>query len=156
MIKLCLFSPVKGLVVFKGQPIIGAIIERSCQWNWRKYKTETDQTITDKKGEFIMPGIYSWMGIVQLVPHEPVIHQSILIKHGGVTYNAWHHMKGGYGEYAELSIASLRGTLPDLNGKAIDLYCELTVEPTNHGGVSGYGGLAELRHAADPVTTLPV
>ena len=145
MFKVCLFSPVKGKVVLKGLPVVGAVIERTCEWNWKKYEPQTDQTVTDEKGEFSLPGIYSWLGVVQLVPHEPVIHQQILIKHGGVSYNAWAHDKHDYGEFAELEIANLRGTLPSLNGKPINLYCDLSVEPTNHGGVWGYGGLAEVR-----------
>ncbi|MBK9990855.1 MAG: hypothetical protein IPP19_09020 [Verrucomicrobia bacterium] len=145
MLKLCLFSPVKGIVVHKGQPVVGAVIERTCEWNWEKYAPRTDQTVTDNNGEFSLPGIYSWMGQVQLVPHEPVIHQHLVIKHEGMDYNAWYLVKHEYGEFAELSMASLRGELPDLLGKPIDLYCELTVESKNHGGVWGYGGLSELR-----------
>ena len=145
MLKVCLFSPVKGIVVYKGQPVVGAVIERTCEWNWKKYEPQTDQTETGEKGEFSLPGMYSWMGLVQLVPHEPVIHQHVVIKYEGKEYNAWYLVKHEYGEFAELSIAAMRGVLPDLNGKPIDLYCELTVESTNHGGVWGYGGLAELR-----------
>lgn len=145
MLKLCLFSPVKGIVVKNGQPVVGAVIERTCKWNWKGYKNEGDQTITDEKGEFSLPGIYSWLSVVQLVPHEPVIHQQILIKHEGETYNAWAHCKHEYGEFAELDIAEAVGALHGLHGQPIRLYCELTVEPKNHGGGWGYGGIAELQ-----------
>jgi len=141
MLKLCLFSPVRGIVVLNGQPVAGAVIERTCDWRVK----ETDQTVTDERGEFSLPGIYSWLGIVQLMPHEPVIHQQILIKHERAIYNAWSLTKHEYGEFAELNIAASRGVLPNLNDKPIYLYCELTIEPKNHGGVWGYGGLAELR-----------
>ena len=144
MFKVCLFSPVQGKVVLNGQPVVGAVIERTCKWNWKNEK-ERDQTVTDEKGEFSLLGIYSWMCIVQLVPHEPVIHQHIVIQHKGTTYNAWYHVKHEYGEFAELDNAKASGTLPDLNGKPLNLLCELTIEPKNHGGVWGYGGLAELR-----------
>ncbi len=51
MFKVCLFSPVKGKVVFKGQPVVGAVIERRCTWNWKKTE-QADQTTTDVNGEF--------------------------------------------------------------------------------------------------------
>ncbi len=141
MFKVCLFSPVKGKVVLKGQPVEGAVIERTCKWNWKNEK-KSDQTVTDKNGEFALPGIYSWMGIVQLVPHEPVIDQQIVIKHGGATYNAWAHFKHEYGEFAELDIAKALGEGRGLDGKPINLYCDLDAEMKPRGG---YGGIAELR-----------
>ncbi|MFT3869523.1 MAG: hypothetical protein QM715_13800 [Nibricoccus sp.] len=144
MFKVCLFSPVKGKVVFKGQPVAGAVIERHCKWNWKKTE-QTDQTTTDVNGEFSMPGIYSWMGVVQLVPHEPVIHQQLEIKHEGRTYNAWTHFKHEYGEFAELDICKALGDGPSLDGKPIDLLCDLGVESKNHFGGSGWGGIGELR-----------
>jgi hypothetical protein len=138
MFKVCLFSPVKGKVVLKGQPIAGAVIERSCKWNWKKTE-QTDQTTTDANGEFSMPGIYSWMGVVQLVPHEPVIHQKIEIKHDGKTYGAWYSYKGDYDEFGELDGV--------LGGKSIDLLCELEQKSKNHSYDTGgeYGGIGELR-----------
>ncbi|MBK9991033.1 MAG: hypothetical protein IPP19_09935 [Verrucomicrobia bacterium] len=139
MLKLCLFSPVKGIVVHKGQPVVGAVIERTCKWNWKKYEPQTDQTVTDNNGEFSLPAINSWMGMVQLVPHEPVIHQSILIKHNEKTYGAWHSFKSEYDEFGELN--------GRLAGRPINLFCDLDVELKNHGFEDGgeYGGIAELR-----------
>ena len=142
MLKLCLFSPVKGIVVHKGQPVVGAVIERTCEWNWEKYAPRTDQTITDEKGEFSLPGIYSWRGQVQLVPHEPVIHQHIVIKHEGVDYNAWYLVKHEYGKFAELDMAKIFGDGPSLEGKPINLFCDLEAESKNRGG---YGGISILR-----------
>lgn len=142
MLKVCLFSPVKGIVVYKGQPVVGAAIERTCEWNWKKYVPQTDQTVTDEKGEFSLPGVYSFMGIVQLVPHEPVIHQHIVINHSGATYNAWFHSKHEYGEFAELDMAKALGEGPGLEGKPINLYCDLEAENKPRGG---YGGISVLR-----------
>jgi len=144
MLKLCLFSPVKGIVVHKGQPVVGAVIERTCEWNWEKYAPRTDQTITDEKGEFSLPGIYSWRGQVQLVPHQPVIHQSVTIRHDEKTYGAWHYTKMEYGEYKELEMEESLGKGPGLGGKPINLFCDLDVELKNHGGD---GGIAELRRS---------
>ena len=142
MLKVCLFSPVKGIVVYKGQPVVGAVIERTCEWNWKKYEPQTDQTETDEKGEFSLPGMYSWMGLVQLVPHEPVIHQHVVIKYEGKEYNAWYLVKHEYGEFAELDMAKVFGDGPSLEGKPINLYCDLEAEAKNRGG---YGGLSVLR-----------
>jgi len=85
MLKVCLFSPVKGIVVYKGQPVVGAVIERSYHWNWKDQKGG-DQTVTDQNGEFSLPAIYAYLGHMKFVPHQPVIEQSILIQHEGATY----------------------------------------------------------------------
>jgi hypothetical protein len=144
MLKLCLFSPVKGVVVHQGQPVVGAVIERACEWEWKNVEPNNDQTVTDEKGEFSLPGIYSWMGLVQLIPHQPVIHQHIIIKYDGKDYDAWHYTKMEYGEYKELEMEESLGDSPGLGGKPIDLFCDLSAELKNRGG---YGGIGELRRS---------
>ncbi|MFT3784266.1 MAG: hypothetical protein QM790_19840 [Nibricoccus sp.] len=142
MLKLCLFSPVKGTVVHKGRPVVGAVIERTCKWNWKNYEPTTDQTKTDKNGEFSLPGIYSWMIHAQLVPHQPVIHQKITVKCDGNEFSAWAYMKMEYGLYKELEMERWAGESPGLGGKPINLFCELDAELQHR---AGYGGIAELR-----------
>ena len=138
--KVCLFSPVKGKVVLKGQPVVGAVIERSYDWAWGN-KQGSDETVTDQNGEFTLPAIYGTMFLGQIGPHEPYIFQTILIKHDGKTYQAWCTDKRDYGEFSELSMAKIYGESPGLNGKPIDLYCPLENELRPRGG---YGGIAEL------------
>lgn len=137
MFKVCLFSPVKGKVVSKGQPVSGAVIERSYDWAWGN-KKGTDQTTTDQNGEFSFPAIHGTMILGQVAPHEPYIDQLITIKHEGRTYQAWATDKRNYEEFGEL--AGLLGQKP------IELFCDLNVDPKNHDfRLKGqYGGLAEL------------
>jgi hypothetical protein len=144
MLKICLFSPVKGVVVHKGKPVVGAILERSWKWHLKNSGSScVDQAATDDSGHFSFPAVYSWLGVVQLIPHQPVIEQLITIKHEGTEYKAWGHTKMDYDEFGELSIAHDLGQSPGLNGKPIDLYCDLDAEKKNRGG---YGGIAELRN----------
>jgi len=144
MFKVCLFSPVKGKVVLKGQPVVGAVIERSYDWAWKNQKGR-DETTTDQNGEFTFPAIYGTMVLGSVLPHDPVIDQTILINHVGKSYQAWRSAKRNYDEYGELSISKSLGKGPGLNGKPINLDCNLDAEVTNHGGVGGYGGIAQLR-----------
>jgi uncharacterized GH25 family protein len=60
MLRLCLFSPVKGVVLHNGQPVAGAVIERSYDWAWKNQK-DRDETTTDQNGEFCLPAIYRTM-----------------------------------------------------------------------------------------------
>jgi hypothetical protein len=140
MFKVCLFSPVKGKVVQNGQPVVGAVIERSYDWAWGN-KKGGDQTVTDQNGEFSLPAIYGTMILGQVTPHEPSIMQRLSVKHCEKSYNAWASRKGNYDEFGELRASSIVGGLNDL---PIDLLCNLDVPAKNHGGVCGYGGIAEL------------
>lgn len=133
MFKVCLFSPVKGKVIYKGQPVAGAVIERRYDWAWGN-KQGTDQTTTDQNGEFSLPAIHGTMILGQVAPHEPSINQEIFIKADGKSYGAWFSFKRNYEDFGEL-----RGTL---NGRPIDLLCDLEKPVTNHGE---YGGIAERR-----------
>jgi hypothetical protein len=135
MFEVCLFSPVKGKVVLKGQPVVGAVIERSYDWAWKNQKGR-DETKTDQNGEFSFPAIYGTMILGSVLPHEPSINQEILIKVDGKSYGAWYAFKREYAEYGELGGA--------LNGQPIDLLCDLEKKVTNHGE---YGGIGELRTA---------
>jgi hypothetical protein len=133
MFKVCLFSPVKGKVVLKGQPVVGAVIERSYDWAWKKQKGR-DETTTDQNGEFSLPAIYGTMVLGSVLPHEPVIDQTINIQYQGKTYEAWYFHKGEYSEHGELS------------GRPLNLLCDLGVEPTKRGqGMVKYFGIAELK-----------
>ncbi len=145
MFKVCLFSPVKGKVVLNGQPVVGAVTERSYDWAWGNRQGH-DETVTDQNGEFSLPAIYGTMVLGQIAPHEPYIFQTILIKHDGKTYQAWCTDKRNYEEFGELGCM--------LKGKPITLSCDIDAELKNHDfrAYCQYGGIAELvsSHGANP------
>lgn len=128
MAKMVMFSAVSGQVLQDGKPVAGAVVEREFRWSW-KSETGTDSTQTDAQGAFKLPVIErsSFMG--SLMPHEPFVRQTILIKHGGKTHKAWMFDKGNY---------KLDGEI----GKPIVMTCHLEKEPTHHGDVFG---ICELR-----------
>jgi hypothetical protein len=136
MFKVCLFSPVKGKVVNKGQLVVGAVIERSYDWAWKDQKGH-DQTETDQNGEFSLPAIYGTMILGSVLPHEPVIEQDIIINHEGTAYKAWHCYKREYDEFGEL-----RGVLKQC---PITLYCDLQSTFRRFEIGSGYSGIGELK-----------
>lgn len=120
----CLFSAVKGVVLDNGTPVQGARIERSYKWMW-KDQTGADGTVTDAAGAFSLPSIWGGSFFGSLLPHEPLVRQTILIKHAGKSYKAWMFNKGEYAENGELK------------GRPISLVCRLDAEPTHHGEVFG-------------------
>ncbi|HWU76938.1 MAG TPA: DUF6795 domain-containing protein [Rhodanobacter sp.] len=122
--KMCLFSAVKGVVLNHGEPVQGARIERSYKWAW-KDRSGGDQTVTDDKGEFALPAIWGHSLLGSLLPHEPVVDETMLIQHGGQTYKAWMFTRGNYTENGEL------------NGRPIVLVCRLEAEVTHHDQVYG-------------------
>lgn len=122
--KKCLFSAVKGVVLDHGRPVEGAVIERSYEWSW-KDQSGDDSTTTDARGVFSLPVIWGHSLSASLLPHEPLISQTILIRYDGKSYDAWLFSKGGYQENDEL------------DGRAISLTCRLEAQPSRHEGVFG-------------------
>ncbi|MGH7470489.1 MAG: DUF6795 domain-containing protein [Longimicrobiales bacterium] len=121
--KKCLFSEVQGVVLSNNQPVAGAVVEREFRWTW-KGEVGKDQTTTGPKGEFKLPAIYR-SSIGSFLPHEPMVRQTILIRHGGQTYKAWMLDKSNYDENGELQ------------GKPIMISCRLETEPKHTGEVYG-------------------
>lgn len=122
--KMCLFSAVRGVVLDHGQPVKGASIERSYKWMWND-QTGNDETTTDAQGAFSLPVIWGQSLFGSLMPHEPNVRQTILIKYAGKSYEAWLFNKGEYAENGELK------------GRPISLTCRLEAEPARHGEVYG-------------------
>lgn len=122
--KMCLFSAVKGVVLDHGKPVAGARIERSYNWGWNGRKGG-DETATDAQGAFALAALWDSSLLGSLLPHEPVVEQTILIHHGGSTYKAWMFDKHNYSENGEL------------HGKPISLICRLEAEVAHHGDVYG-------------------
>jgi hypothetical protein len=122
--KMCLFSEVKGKVLINGQPVQGAVVEREFRWAW-KGEVGKDSVTTGRDGDFTLPAIYRSSLFGSMLPHEPMVRQTILIKNGAQTYKAWLFDKGNYDENGEL------------NGKPIVLSCSLQNEPKQTGEVFG-------------------
>jgi hypothetical protein len=122
--KRVFFSEVRGVVVKKGKPIEGAEVERSFHAAMRDEKG-VDHTKTDASGRFLFSKITRSSSFLGMLPHEPVIGQNILIKVGGKEYMAWQFVKHDYDDNGEL------------DGKPIDIICDIASEPAKHGGIYG-------------------
>lgn len=122
--KMCLFSAVKGVVLDHGAPVEGARIERTYNWGWND-KKGGDHAVTDGQGAFALPSLWGSSLLASVLPHEPVVEQTILIHHGGNVYKGWMYDKHNYAENGEL------------RGKSISLVCRLEAEPTHHGNIYG-------------------
>lgn len=122
--KMCLFSAVRGVVLDHGQPVEGATIERTYKWAW-KDQSGGDRTVTDATGGFALPTIWGHSLLGSILPHEPVVDETILIHHGGQTYKAWMYTRGNYVENSEL------------DGRPIVLTCRLEADVTHHGPIYG-------------------
>lgn len=129
MAKMVIFSAVQGRVLDNGKPVAGAQIEREFKWAW-KDETGTDKTATGAGGEFSLPAIERSSFLGSLLPHEPVIRQSITIRHDGKSYEAWLHNKHSYANNAELG------------GKPIRLVCRLENPPQRRN--DGIYGICEF------------
>jgi len=134
MFNYSLFSEVRGVVVSQGKPVAGAVIERSYDWSWKEQQGK-DQVVTDDKGEFYLSPIVG-TAFLGWLPHQPMVQQTISIKHGGRSYDAWLYTKSNYRPNGELS------------GKPIQLYCSLEAPAQKkESGVPNrwVNGICELR-----------
>lgn len=121
MAKMVLFSAVRGTVLENGRPVSGATIEREFRWAW-KDEVGTDHAVTSAQGEFSLPPIVRSSFLGSLLPHEPMVRQTILIRHAGKTYKAWMFDKGNYDDNGELK------------GRPIVMRCRLEAEPVRQQG----------------------
>jgi len=112
--KICLFSDTVGQVVLNGEPIEGATIKRSVIW---QNKTLEDTTVTDKSGNFHFNAKFT-NSLSKFMPVEAVMTQNIVIQHNNNSYEAWKTNKRDFEENSEL------------NGKPLNLICELSHEST--------------------------
>ena len=124
MAKMVIFSAVKGKVLLDGKPVAGAAVEREFRWAW-KNETSTDSTASDANGDFALPVIERSSITGSLLPHEPMVRQTIIIKHAGKVYKAWMFDKGNYDNNGELG------------GKPIVMTCRLETQPVRRGEVFG-------------------
>lgn len=124
MSKMHLFSEVHGVVVEHGIPVAGAVVEQEFRWHWTDEVGKT-RVSTDASGRFAFAAVVRSSLLGSLLPHEPRVQQTLLIKHGGKVFKAWMMDKGDYLANSELG------------GKPIDLVCDLSVQPSRKGAVYG-------------------
>ena len=124
MAKMVIFSAVQGRVLEQGEPVAGAVVEREFRWAW-KDETGTDRATSGADGSFSLPAIERSSFLGSLLPHEPMVRQTILIRHGGKTYKAWMFDKGNYDNNGELK------------GRPIVMVCRLENAPKKTGEVFG-------------------
>lgn len=119
--RLVLFSEVHGTVLKDGKPVEGAELIEKVVWSDNENEIPPQRAVTDAKGVFSFPAIERKAGLLRLIPAQPTIQQTITIKYQGVEYTAWLHGKGSYNANTEL------------DGKPINLVCELTRHPDYEG-----------------------
>jgi hypothetical protein len=124
MARITIFSAVSGKVLQAGQPVAGAVVEREFRWAWKE-ELGRDAVTTDAAGEFRLPAIERDSLLGSVLPHEPMVRQTILIKHAGKTHKAWLFDKGNYNDNGELK------------GRPIRLTCRLESDPARRGEVFG-------------------
>lgn len=122
--KMCLFSAVRGVVLDHGKPVEGARIEQRFEWDWNGSKGGNEVS-TDFQGAFFLPAIWGKSLLGSLLPHEPVVEQTIIIHAGGNSFNAWMLDKRNYRENGELG------------NRPISLICRLEARLAHHGDVYG-------------------
>jgi len=127
--QMYLFSAVDGVVTRQGKPLPGCRVERSFFWHW-KDERGSESAVTDASGRFAFAEIVRSSLLGSLLPHEPMVEQTILIRHDGQTYKAWMFDKRNYDKNGELQ------------GRSISLLCDLDA-PLNHKG--DVYGICELR-----------
>lgn len=119
--RLVLFSEVHGTVLKEGKPVAGAELLQKVVWSDDEDKSRTQHTVTDSNGAFGFTAIESNAGLLRLIPAQPTIQQTIVIRYQGVEYVAWLHGKGSYNANTEL------------DGRPLHLVCELTRQPDYEG-----------------------
>mgnify|MGYP000001615227 CR=1 FL=1 len=130
MARMVLFSAVSGKVLQDGKAVAGATVEREFRWAW-KDETGTDSATTGNGGEFAFPKVERSSLLGSLLPHEPVVRQSLTIKVNGKAYEAWLLNKHNYDDNGEVE-----------GKKPLRLVCRLEAAPARHAG--GYYGICEL------------
>ena len=118
---LVLFSEVHGKVLKDGKPVEGAELIQTVVWSDNKDEIPPQRAITDAQGAFSFPVVERKAGLLRIVPHQPVMLQKIIIHYQGAEYTAWRHTKDRYDLHSEM------------DGKPINLVCELTREPDFEG-----------------------
>lgn len=132
-----LFSEVEGVVTRDGKPVKDARVEREYLWAWNDSRG-SDHAVTDATGTFSLPRITGKTFLGGLLPHEPIIEQTIRIVVDDQSFEGWIFTKRNYDQNGELG------------GRPIRLRCDLGREPalTETGVIDqGFFGVCTL----DPI-----
>ncbi|GLQ97847.1 DUF6795 domain-containing protein [Dyella mobilis] len=121
--RLVLISEVHGTVLMNGMPVQGAVLVEKAVWSGNK--SAPQRTVTDENGAFSLPAMKHRAGLRRLITAQPNVSQEILINYQGVQYIAWNYPKFNYEANGEL------------DGRPINLLCELTNPPTTDGSLYG-------------------
>ncbi|MCP3675194.1 MAG: DUF4198 domain-containing protein [Gammaproteobacteria bacterium] len=116
-----LFSPMEGIITYKGQPAANAKIARTIIW--KGDEGETDTFYTNEDGEFKLPIKETKVRIPLL--GEFVLTQELIVFYEGEEFAIWVKGKQELGEYGELG------------GKPVNFRCELTDEDVYLEGFNG-------------------
>ncbi|HET7332958.1 DUF6795 domain-containing protein [Dyella sp.] len=119
--RVVLFSEVHGTVLKDGKPVEGAELIQKVLWSENEEKNPEQRAVTDAKGVFGFPKIERSAGLLRMIPAQPMMLQTIVIRYQGVEYIAWRYGKGSYDNNSEL------------DGRPMNLVCELTRPPEHEG-----------------------
>ena len=108
--EVVLFSPLQGTLTYKGKPAVGAKIIRKV--NWKDKRDETEFFNVNEKGEFDLPVKIATVRIPAMA--QFVAHQTIDVIFNDKEFTIWIYGKTDKGLYGEL------------DGRAVNLTCELT------------------------------
>lgn len=110
-----MFSAVTGQVLQNGKPLAGVKVVRQYTWAWNDKKV-VEEVVTDAAGSFSFKQASQSSLLTSIVPHEPVIYQTIHIFHNDKKYVGWRHTKHNYDSEGELR-------------RPISIVCDLAIEP---------------------------
>lgn len=99
---------------------------------WGK-KPDSDKAVTNANGAFHFKAVYNGTFLGGILPHQPMISQTVTIRHDGKTYQAWAFDKMDYESGSEA------GADP------IKVACHLDYKPAHLGGKNLPYGLCERR-----------
>ena len=119
--RLVLFSEVHGTVLKDGKPVAGAELVQKVVWSDDENEIPPQRTVTDETGAFSFPAMTHGAGLLRLIPAQPIMLQTIVIRYRSVEYTAWRHSKDSYDANTEL------------DGRPLKLVCELSREPGYEG-----------------------
>jgi hypothetical protein len=135
--RLVLFSAVSGKVLDKGKPVAGLTLTRTVVWAWMD-ETFTDTTVTDKDGSFSFPVLKKFSVLLQVLPTEPGMRQSIDTVYQGKAYKIWSLSKPDYDNNGELfhvnffadknGVRASREVIVDPKKVPITVMCDLATE----------------------------
>lgn len=119
--RLVLFSEVHGTVLKDGKPVAGAELVQKVVWSDDENEIRPQRAVTDGAGAFSFPAITRRAGLLRLIPAQPMMLQTIVIRYRSAEYMAWRHGKDSYEPNTEL------------DGQPLRLVCELNREPGHEG-----------------------